>query len=157
MSTRRTAALLSITTVLLVSSCAGLTRDYETPSVNVSSLKVLPGEGVAPRFEIGLHIVNPNRTPLELKGVAYTIQIEGHDILTGVSNRLPVIEAYGEGDVTLYGSVNLFSSIALFTALARNQPETGLSYSLDAKLDVGTYHPVIRVNKKGTLNFDTSQ
>ena len=153
MSKHPVAALLMVTAIIL-SGCAGLTRDYEPPVVNVSSLKALPGEGMVPRFQIGLHIVNPNRTPLELRGVAYTLRIENHDILTGVSNSLPVIDAYGEGDVTLYGSVNLFSSIALFTSLARNQPEQGLSYSLDAKLDVGTYHPVIRISKTGTLNFD---
>ncbi len=138
----------------MIGSCAGLTQGYETPSVSVSSFRALPTEGIAPRFEIGLHIVNPNRTPLALQGVAYTISIQDHKILTGVSNTLPVIDAYGEGDVTLYGSVNLFSGIALFTSLIHNQPDTGLSYSLDAKLDVGALHPVIRVNKTGTLTLD---
>ena len=58
-----------------------------------------------PRFEIGLHIINPNRQPLTLTGVAYTISIEGYRIMTGVSNTLPVIEAYGEGEVRLEAEV----------------------------------------------------
>jgi LEA14-like dessication related protein len=149
------ATILLLVPGLMTGSCASLTQGYETPTVSVSSFRALPGDGIAPRFEIGLHIVNPNRIPLELQGVAYTISIEDHTILTGVSNTLPVIDAYGEGEVTLYGNINLFSGISLFTSLIRNQPENGLSYDLEAKLDVGTLHPVIRVNKTGKLTFDS--
>lgn len=138
---------------VMLQGCAGLGSDYETPSVSVSSFEALPGEGIVPRFQIGLHIVNPNRKALELKGVAYTISIEGHKILTGVANDLPTIEAYGEGDVTLYGAVDLFSSISFFADLAGKKGKKPLSYRLDAKLDVGTLHPVIRVSRKGTLDM----
>ncbi|MCG8616744.1 MAG: LEA type 2 family protein [Desulfobacterales bacterium] len=151
---RLLAAILILAAALMSGSCASLTQGYESPTVSVSSFRALPGDGIAPRFEIGLHIVNPNRIPLELQGVAYTISIEDHKILTGVSNTLPVIDAYGEGEVTLYGSVNFFSGISLFTSLIRNQPENGLSYDLEAKLDVGALHPVIRINKTGKLTFD---
>jgi LEA14-like dessication related protein len=134
--------------------CAGIQNDYETPSVSVSSFRALPGKGVVPEFEIGLHIVNPNRKALELKGVAYTVSLEGHKVLTGVSNDLPVIEAYGQGDVLLQGRVDLFSSISFFTDLARKGGPRDLSYRLDAKLDVGTLYPVIRISEKGSLNLN---
>jgi LEA14-like dessication related protein len=148
---------LIVSASLLLGGCAGLQTDYETPSVNVSSFKALPGDGMVPRFEIGLHIVNPNRTPLELEGVAYTVSIEDHKILTGVSNDLPVIAAYGDGEVMLQGNVSLFNSIAFFTSLARNKNPDALSYSLDAKLDVGTLRPVIRINETGTFSLAPKQ
>jgi len=143
--------------ITLLVGCAGLQPGYESPSVTVSSFKALPGKGAAPRFEIGLHIVNPNRTDLALRGVAYTITLEGHKILTGVANDLPVIEAYGEGNVILAGTVSLFNSIAFFADLARDKNPDALSYSLDAKLDPGTLSPIIRVNKKGTLSLGPAQ
>ena len=70
--------------------CASLQSGYETPVVTITSFDAIPTNGI-PQFKIGLHIVNPNRTPLDLKGVSYTIALEGHKIMTGVSNKLPHI------------------------------------------------------------------
>ncbi len=137
--------------------CASLDPGYETPSVTISSVKSLPGNGAAPRFEIGLHIVNPNRTELALQGVAYTLSIEGHKILTGVANDLPLIEAYGEGDVILMGTVSLFNSIAFFADMTRTGGMEELEYSLDAKLDSGALNPIIRVNRTGTISLGSPQ
>ena len=139
-----------------LSGCAVLKSDYETPAVSITSFNAIPGEGMIPRFEIGLHIVNPNRSALDLKGISYTVNLEGHNLLTGVSNKLPRIEAYGEGDVLLEASVDFFNSIGFFADLVKRSKQETFEYSLDAKLDVGTLHPVIRVSKKGKLSLFNS-
>jgi LEA14-like dessication related protein len=133
--------------------CAGLQSGYESPIVSVTSFKAIPGEGMAPRFQIGLHIVNPNRSALDLKGIAYTVNLEGHSLLTGVSNQLPRIDAYGEGDILLEASVDFFNSMGFLADLAKNQNRETFAYSLDAKLDVGTLHPIIRISKKGDISL----
>lgn len=143
--------------LLLLSGCAGLQSGFEPPTVSVTSFRALPGQGVMPRFEIGLHIINPNRQSLALKGIAYTIRIEGHRILTGVSNTLPVIDAYGEGDVRLEAEMDLISGIQFFTDLAREKHLQSLTYSLEAKLDTGALTPVIRVEKTGRFNLDPNR
>ena len=155
--TRFIQLFLALFLILGSIGCAGLTPHYESPAVSITSFKAIPGQGV-PRFEIGLHIVNPNRTALDLKGVSYSIALEGHTLLTGVSNKLPRIEAYGEGDILLEASVDFFSSIGFFTDLAKNQDRKTFEYRLDAKLDVGPLHPIIRVKKQGNLSlFPSSQ
>ena len=75
--------------------------------------------------------------------------------MTGVTNELPVIEAYSEGDILLNASVDLFSSIGFFTDLIRNRNLEKISYKFNAKLDVGTFHPVIRVTKEGELSLSS--
>ena len=77
--------------VFISSGCATLSPSFEDPTVTVSSFRVLPSDSISPKFEIGLHIVNPNNVPLELEGVAYTASIEGNQVLAGASNELPVI------------------------------------------------------------------
>ena len=140
-----------------LNGCATLQTDYDTPAVSITSFTAIPGEGMVPGFEIRLHIVNPNRSILDLKGISYTLNLEGHNILTGASNKLPRIEAYGEGDVVLHASVDFFNSIGFFTDLVRNQKRKNFSFSLNVKLDVGTLHPLIRVNKKGKISLVPSQ
>jgi len=151
--TKKTGRGLLLFLILFVSGCAPLQPGYETPIVSITSFEAIPTQGLIPQFQIGLHIVNPNRSPLDLKGVSYTISLEGHKIMTGVSNQLPLIEAYGEGDVLLTASVDLFSSIGFFTDLIRTQTKEKISYSLNAKLDAGSLHPMIRVTRKGEISL----
>jgi LEA14-like dessication related protein len=136
--------------ILFISGCAQMQFNYETPTVSLSSFRILPSDGMGPRFEIGLHVVNPNRSSLNLEGISYTVIIEGHRILTGVANDLPVIDGYGEGDILLNASADLFNSISLVTSMLKNRRES-IAYELDAKLDVGRLRPNIHVEKRGQL------
>jgi len=73
--------------------------------------------------------------------------------MTGVSNQLPVIDAYGEGNVTLTASVDLFSSIGFITDLIRNQGKEKISYIFEAKLDAEALYPPIRITKMGVVSL----
>jgi LEA14-like dessication related protein len=138
--------------IVAVAGCASLEPGFETPSVGVTSFRILPSEGAAPKFEIGLHIINPNRSLLKLEGLVYSVSLEGHKVLTGVSNNLPVIEAYGEGDVVLIANADLLNSISFFAGLLRSKQET-FEYKLDAKLDIGSFRPRIHVVKDGEISL----
>jgi len=137
---------------LLVFGCAGLGPGFEEPTVGLSSFRVLPSEGMAPRFEIGLHIVNPNRTPLKLDGIVYSVTLAGQKVLTGATSDLPEIAAYGEGEVTLTATTDLLRSIRLLASLV-NQPQNIVPYELDAKLDIGALRPRIHLQEKGEINL----
>jgi len=146
---RRSAAALLLLAVML-QACAGLRPGYETPTVNVNSFRALPSEGMLPGFEIGLHVINPNPDALELRGISYTISLEGHEIIKGVGNELPVIAAYGEGQFMLTASANLFAGIRLVTDLMSGTRDS-FRYELEAKLDVGALLPAIRVRDSGQI------
>ena len=87
---------------------------------------MLPSEGVLPTFEIGLHVTNPNSEALKLRGVSYTISLEGHEIIKGVGNDLPTIDAYGEGQFKLTAATNLFAGIQLITELMNGANDSGV-------------------------------
>jgi LEA14-like dessication related protein len=144
--------LVLIPLIVLMYGCASLQPDFKEPTVSVTSFRALPSEGMAPRFEIGLHVTNPNRTTLDLAGLSYTVSLEGHQILTGVANELPAIDAYGEGDITLLAIADLFNSISLFADLIR-QPREIFAYELNADLDLGGIYPNINVEKKGQISL----
>ena len=140
----------------LLSGCAGQLRDYETPKVNISSFKSIPSEGSGPRFEIGLNIINPNATALELRGLSYSLHLEGHEVLTGVSNQLPVIPAYGEETIIIQATVDVLSSIRLVLDLMNNKRDK-FAYSLNAKLDPGGLRPNIHVTREGAISLSAKE
>ncbi|WP_319407281.1 LEA type 2 family protein [uncultured Desulfosarcina sp.] len=146
----RTLILASM--VMMIAGCATLYTDYETPSVTVSTIRALPSDSIAPRFEIGLHIVNPNRSPLKLHGIAYSLKLDGYKILTGVANDLPTIDGYAEGDVILVASTSLLSSMRFFADLMNVQRDR-IAYELNAKLDLGGLRPNVHVGEKGEIRL----
>ena len=141
-----------VTAAVLLAGCAGLRPGWETPTVTVKSVRAIPSQGVLPEFEIDLHVVNPNREKLKLAGVSYTVSLEGHELIKGVGNDLPVIEGYGEGDITLNASADLFAGVGLIRELMSTQKNT-LSYEFEAKLDPGALRPAIRVKDTGKVSL----
>ena len=146
---KRIAAFLLL---LSITACAPLFPGFETPTATLSSFRVLPGDTIVPTFEIGLHISNPNRIPLKLEGLTYGVYLEGEPVLRGVANQLPVIAAYGDGEVLLQARPDVFSTINLFTRWL-NQPRDVFSYSFEAQLDVGRFMPKINVVRSGELSL----
>ena len=150
---RRFAAYLAITlAVFAVAGCAGMYPHFETPKVTVNSVRALPSKSISPRFEIGLHIINPNRSALKLYGIAYRLRLEGYDVLTGVAKNLPKIDGYGEKDITLIATISLMDSMRFIAELMDTRPDA-IAYDLSVKLDIGGFRPPIHVTEKGTINF----
>jgi len=49
--------------------------------------------------------------------------------------------------------MDLFRSITFFTDLIKTKNKNNISYSLKAKLDAGSLHPLIYTTKKGQINL----
>ena len=147
---RLTIAIIVITGFL--AGCVGMRPGWETPTVTVKAVRAVPSQGMLPEFEIDLHVVNPNREALKLVGVSYTVSLEGHELIQGVGNDLPVIDGYGEGDFTLNASADLFAGVGLIRELMSTQKDT-LSYKFEAKLDPGALQPSIRIKDTGEVSL----
>jgi LEA14-like dessication related protein len=144
--------LMAFIVGVILSACATLNPNFEQPQVSVNSFRALPGGSVNPSFEIGLRVVNPNSTALNLKGMSYTASIEGNKVFSGVANQLPVVPAYGEEEVKLVAQADLFGSIRLFADLMEPRT-TPITYKLKVKLDLGTFAPPIHITREGNLNI----
>lgn len=138
--------------MVFLMACASVPSDFEKPSVTVTSFKPVASNSMSPQFEIILHVTNPNREPLELVGMSYTIHLDGNKVMSGVANTLPVIEPYGEANVTLNANVNLLGGISLLSGLM-SQHKENIAYEFNAKLDAGLFIPGIKVTKKGNLSL----
>ena len=144
--------ILMLAGMLLVGACGDLKPGYETPTINVSYFRQLPGQGITPRFRIGLHIINPNDFDLDIRGISYTVSLQGQRILIGVAGDVPGIPAYGEGDIDLQASTDVISSIRLITDLMRQRRDT-FNYQLEAKLDIKGFARKVHVVREGKFSF----
>jgi LEA14-like dessication related protein len=136
---------------LFLTACAQRQSDFKQPVVALNSIKMVSSNKLAPEFELDLHVINPNNIDLKLKGLSYSIQINDKNIITGVSNKLPLIKAYGEGDISLQAKANLLSSLELIRGLFE-QTNKELNYKVDVDIDIGGFYPNINITRKGKLS-----
>jgi LEA14-like dessication related protein len=138
--------------VCVLGGCATLAPAIDPPRVSLVSLRPVPGSGVAPDFEIKLKVVNPNNLALDIAGISYAVEIQGQELLTGVSNDLPRIGAYEEGTATLIASIDGFRLLRLLATVSREEARA-LDYSLRAKIDFGGLIPTQRIEESGVIDL----
>ena len=137
--------------LLCAAGCATPLRPgFEQPSVKVTAFRPLPTEGLAPRFEITLRVVNPNSFDLVLRGLSYKAFLDDYEIIDGATTALPLLPAYGEADIELAASVSLLEGLRFLNNLLQ-KPKDQLRYRLQAKLDIGTLFPALRIEESGVL------
>jgi LEA14-like dessication related protein len=142
--------------VLCVSACATMKPGFETPTVRVMSFRPLPSQGLAPRFEIGLRVINPNADALKLRGMSYNVSLDNYRVVEGAASDLPVVPAYGEATIKLTAAVSLVDAMRFVNGLM-SDTDGQVEYRLQAKLDVGALMPAIRIEEKGLLGTRDGQ
>lgn len=146
-------AFVLLFAVVLTTSCATLTTPMDPPRVTLDDFASVPSEGAGPRFQIKLRIQNPNEQTLDISGISYAIELAGQEVITGVSNDVPVIEGYSEGVVTLDASLQLFQVLKLFASLGQT-PADELTYRFSAKIDFKGLIPTQRVEEEGQITLN---
>ncbi len=149
--------LFFITICLLLASCANLQPKLEQPTVKVAGLQLLPAQGFTQPIEVSLLIANPNDRDLSLRGISYTVGIENFDVLSGVSNELPVLTAYKETPVKVVVSANVIQLVRLLEHFSRTGVREEVNYNFSAKLDFSAWLPTLRVNEKGAIPLATGK
>lgn len=142
--------------LFILSGCAGMQTGYDPPTVSLTSFRFIPGDSIVPRFEVGLRIINPNRDALQLEGLFYSISLEDNNIISGVANELPKIEGYGEEDILLEAVVDVIGGAKLLQSLLHSQ-KSSIEYGFNAKLDLGSLQPPLRVSEKGEFSMGDFQ
>jgi LEA14-like dessication related protein len=145
--------LLLVMLMALISACASWSPSYEKPQVNITSFSLAPeSNGLAPRFIIGLQIINPNRNALPLKGMSYSVEVENNRVLSGATPDLPRVPGYGMADFTIEASPDLLGSARLVNRLLSGNKKN-LDYTFKAKLDVGSLMPFINIEESGKFTL----
>lgn len=133
--------------------CASLTSEIDPPKISLVSFRSLPGEAGAPRFEIKLRVINPNKQPLDIAGISYNVELLNKELISGVTNDVSPIEGYGEGIVTLEAGLQLFELLRLMADLGTNKSEP-LVYRFSAKIDFNGFMPTQRLEESGEITLN---
>ena len=149
---RFTAYFTWLLLLITLSGCASMQPDLDPPKISLESFKSLPSETGAPRFEIKLRVANPNKQTLDIAGISYSIELLGKELISGVTNDVPVIEAYTEEVITLEAGLQLFQLLRLLASLGQTQADA-LDYRFLAKVDFNGFIPTQRIEEAGQITL----
>jgi len=140
-----------VAALFFLSGCATMNLNYEEPSVELISFKVLPANGFEQNFEVGLKLTNPNNFELPFNGISYQLSVAGETLAHGVAANIPTAEAYGESRFMVPVSASLMGGLKVIRALMYNQGQD-ISYQLKAKLDINIpFVPRLTVIQEGII------
>lgn len=141
-------AMLSLSFV----ACAGLTKEMDPPRVDIENFRSIPNEGGGPRFEVDLRIQNPNAEPLDIAGISYDIALQDVELISGVSNQVPLIEGYSEEVITLESGLNMIQLVRFFAQIGMGQQSMdSLEYRVSVKIDFKGFVPTQRIEESGVI------
>jgi Late embryogenesis abundant protein len=138
--------------LMTLGGCASLTPEIDPPKITLESLNPLPSEGGSPRFEIKLRIANPNNQTFDIAGISYGVEIQGKELISGVTNDVPVLEPYSEEVVTVEAGLQLFQLLRLLTSLGKDTADA-LDYRFTAKIDFNGFVPTQRIEETGSFTL----
>ncbi len=130
----RFVARLMVVVALLAtgSSCSALRPELEAPRLALIHVAMTSADIFNQQFLVRVNAQNPNDQDLKIKGLDYTLFLEGDGFAEGVLNKPFVIPASGEVDFDMTVRTNFVSGIGRL--LSRLNGRTQVNYTLQGKL-----------------------
>ena len=120
---------------VLAAACA-LAPKLEPPKLSIVGAQIVSGDLFTQRLKVRVHVQNPNDRVLPVKGLEYTIEVEGEQFASGESATSFEVPALGEAEFDMNVTTNLAG--ALLKVLARGPNALGqeVSYRLAGKVSL---------------------
>jgi LEA14-like dessication related protein len=147
---RRWWLIVALVTLPSLVACVSIPSDFKEPGVTLVSIRPQLRNLFAPEFDVVLEVTNPNRVALEIVGLSYTVHLQGIKLIEGVATDIPKIAAYGKAKVTLNATADLASGLSLLGDLLQ-RPREQVDFELNADIDLGSFYPMVKVNRRGTI------
>ena len=145
---RLTAALVA---ALLLSACASL-PNRDPLVVDVAGIDSLPGEGLEIRLQVAIRVQNPNDTPVQYRGTALDLDLNGRRAASGVSDAAGEVPRYGEAVIYVPVTISAFNIVNQVIGFINNDGDE-IDYRISGKLDGGLF-ATRRFVDEGTLSLD---
>jgi LEA14-like dessication related protein len=129
---RRVAGL---TLAALLAACA-LAPKLEPPKVSIVGAQVLGGDLFTQHLKLRVHVQNPNDRALPVKGLEYTIEVEGEQFASGESAASFEVPAFGEAEFDMNVTTNLAGALMKILARGPNALGREVSYRLSGKVNL---------------------
>ena len=132
----RLQTIYRVSVLLLVAwlaGCATLPAGTEPPYLSIVSIEPVAVTPLEQKYQLKVRVQNPNDHDLDITGMSYVLELNGHSFLKGVSDSAVTVPRFGEAVIELSGVSTLFGFVRQIQAL-QGQQQPNLNYRLSGKL-----------------------
>ena len=124
----------------LLTACAALGPPRPRVEVSLADIQVLEIRPLEAVLGLSLRIMNPDDTPLEVKGLNCRLKVDGRDFASGVAASPATVPAYGTAvlPVTVYAStLQAFGSVLSILQDREGAASPPLNYEISGTIRLG--------------------
>jgi LEA14-like dessication related protein len=118
---------------VLLAGCATL-QGNDPLQVTVAGIEPLQGEGMELRLMVKLRVQNPNDAPIDYRGVALTMDVQGKTFASGVSDSSGTVPGFSEAVIAVPVTISAFRMVRQAIGLATGDGARKISYEMKGKL-----------------------
>jgi len=118
---------------LLLAGCA-LTPKFTTPRLSIVDVRIESSDLWEQRLKVRMRVQNPNDRTLPVKGLEYTMEVEGQLFASGVSAASFVVPAMGEADFDMNVTTNLAGTLIKLFGRGSDGLGQSVAYRLTGKV-----------------------
>jgi LEA14-like dessication related protein len=125
---------LSIIFVLLgLAGCSLLVPKLQAPQLSVVGVELQRGALWQQKLKVRMHVANPNDRTLPIKGITYSLDVNGQEFAHGESAASFVVPALGEAEFDMNMTANMAGTII---SLLRHGTNANVEYHLVGKISL---------------------
>ena len=127
------ALALLVCAVFFLTSCSSLTRPtkLEQPTIELAQVVLEKADLFAPEFRLTLRVENPNDEDIQVDGADAVLNLDGHAVAKGVSEKPVLLEAHQKSEVTIQATAK---TLALARQLFKLDQQGQLPYVISGHL-----------------------
>ena len=135
----------------------GCTAGRDPLQVTVAGFEPLQGEGMELRMMVKLRVQNPNEAPIEFKGVAVEMNVQGKSFASGVSDASGTVPGFGEAVVSVPVTISAMRILQQTLGIVNaGSVPSKLPYEMKGKLNGASAFGSVRFSTKGEFEFPTA-
>lgn len=135
----------------LLAGCAAFGVGLDPPKIKVTSVSLLPVQGLSQRFRLGLLVMNPNATPIAVRGLSYSLALNGIELADGVSAAIGTLPPYTELPVELDASTNLVAALRFVNRFVTADDIKPIDYNFKAKIELKGFARRLVIEESGEI------
>ncbi len=153
--------LLLLSLLLIFGGCAGFNRISEPPTNTVANVQIQEIKAMESTFLLELRVLNPNDSPLEIKGLQCDLDIDDRPFARGITNQEISVPSFGSALVPVQVYASMFEMISSVAEIIGNTQQSAtrsapLNYRLSGKvrIDGAGILKTLPFTSEGELSFN---
>lgn len=120
----------------MLSSCALLVPKLETPRLSIVNVELQKGDIWEQRLRVRMRVQNPNDRVLPVRGLSYTLEVNGQEFARGMSAASFTVPALGEAEFDMDVTANMAATLIKMLGRGGSSVPESIDYRIIGKVSL---------------------